>query len=154
MIDASWIGRTLPAREFTLERGRLQFFARAIGEDNPIYRSAAAARAAGYADIPAPPSFLFAAEQGDGDLLALLREMQVNVAEVLHAEQSFVFRRHPCAGETLTVHSRIADIQAKKNGALEFIVKESTLCDGAGQTVAELRNVMVWRHPAEKEVAA
>jgi hypothetical protein len=147
MIDASWIGRALPAREFTLERGRLQFFARTIGEDNPIYRDVAAARAAGYADIPAPPSFLFAAEQGDGDLLALLREMQVNVAEVLHAEQSFVFQRHPCAGETLTVHSRIADLQTKKNGALEFIVKESTLSDGTGQTVAELRNVMVWRHP-------
>lgn len=151
MIDTAWIGRTLPSRTFALERGRLHFFATAIGEDDPIYHDVAAARAAGYADLPAPPSFLFAAEQDDRQLIKLLAAMGADLAQVLHAEQGFVFHRQACAGETLTVYERIADIYSRKNGSLEFIVKETALCDAGGELVAELRNVMVWRHA---EVAA
>ena len=47
-------------------RGRLRFFAKAIGETDPVYTDDAAARDAGYPDLPAPPTFLFAAELDAG----------------------------------------------------------------------------------------
>ena len=40
-----------------VERGKIAEFARAIREDNPIYFDEAAARAAGFPGIPAPPTF-------------------------------------------------------------------------------------------------
>lgn len=40
-----------------IERGRLAFFAKATGETNPVYSDIDAARAAGYADLPAPPTW-------------------------------------------------------------------------------------------------
>ena len=58
MIAKKWIGHELPDSVMTIERSRLQFFAKAIGETDPVYTDVAAARAAGYADLPAPPTFL------------------------------------------------------------------------------------------------
>jgi hypothetical protein len=66
MIDRRWIGRELPAATFDIERGRLAFFARAIGETDPVYLDPDAARAAGHPDIPAPPTFLFSGELDAG----------------------------------------------------------------------------------------
>ena len=66
MIDRKFIGHQLQPSVLTVDRTRLQFFAKAIGEKDPIYTDRAAAQAAGYADVPAPPTFLFAAELDSG----------------------------------------------------------------------------------------
>ena len=47
MIDKKWIGHELPASELSLERSRLRFFAKSIGESSPLYTDVTAARAAG-----------------------------------------------------------------------------------------------------------
>ena len=146
MIDRSWIGRELPAVSMTLERGRLRFFAKAIGETDPVYTDVDAAKKAGYADLPAPPTFLFGAELDGGILDSLLADLKVPIAKILHGEQGFTYHRPACAGETITVQSRIADIFDKKNGALEFIVKTSEARNAAGERVAELRSVIVVRN--------
>jgi acyl dehydratase len=68
------------------------------------------------------------------------------VADILHGEQSFSYIR-PChAGDVLSFESRIADIYAKKNGALEFVVKITTVTNQAGEHVADLRGAIVQRN--------
>ncbi|MBI1907757.1 MAG: MaoC family dehydratase N-terminal domain-containing protein, partial [Rhodocyclales bacterium] len=123
MIDTKWIGHELPLAWATLERGRLRFFAQAIGETDPVYSDVDAARAAGYADLPAPPTFLMSVDLDAGTIDAMLALLEVPLARILHGEQGFTCHRAVCAGDTVTVRSRIADIHAKKGGALEFIVK-------------------------------
>ena len=144
MIDKKWIGHQLPAAELPIDRRRLQFFAKAIGETNPIYTDLAAAQAAGLADLPAPPTFLFAAELDSGGLDQLLDELQVPIAKILHGEQGFVYHRRVLAGDTIT--STIDDIYDKKNGALEFVVKSSRAVNQRGEHVADLRSVIVVRN--------
>ena len=56
MIDKKWIGFKLPVSELNIDRSRLRFFAKTIGETSSIYTDVEAARAAGYADLPAPPT--------------------------------------------------------------------------------------------------
>lgn len=146
MIDRQWIGHTLPASELTLDRSRLRFFAKAIGETAALYTDVDAARAAGYADLPAPPTFVFAAELDSGAIDALLETLQVPIAQILHGEQSFTYHRTACAGDTITVQSRIDDIYDKKNGALEFIVKSSIATNQHHERVAEMRSVIVVRN--------
>ncbi len=150
MIDRKWIGHTLPASVLHIDRTRLQFFAKAIGETDPVYTRVDAARDAGYADLPAPPTFLFAAELDSGATDGLLADLKVPIERILHGEQSFSYRKHAVAGDTVTVQSRIADIYDKKNGALEFIVKESTVRDQHDEAIAALRTVIVVRNPAAK----
>jgi len=146
MIDKKWIGHELSASELPIERSRLRFFAKAIGEINPIYTDEAAARAAGYPDLPAPPTFLFAAELDSGVNDRLLTDLKIPLAKVLHGEQGFTYHRAACAGDTITVRSRIEDIYDKKNGALEFVVKTSRATNQRGELVAEMRSVIVCRN--------
>lgn len=146
MIDKKWIGHLLPAAVLTLERGRLRFFAKAIGESDPVYTDLAAARDAGYPDLPAPPTFLFAAELDSGAVDGLLETLQIPKARLLHGEQGFVYHQPVCAGDTVTVQSRLDDIYDKKNGALEFVVKSSRVTNQHGDLVAEMRSVIVVRN--------
>ena len=57
MIDRSHIGRLLPSHTAAVEAGRLRLFAKATGEDRPEYLDHAAALAAGFSGLPAPPPF-------------------------------------------------------------------------------------------------
>ena len=146
MIDKKWIGHALTASEMTLDRSRLRFFAKAIGETAAQYIDVAAAQAAGYADLPAPPTFLFGAELDSGTTYQLLDLLQVPVAKLLHGEQSFSYHLSACAGDTVTVESVIDDIYDKKNGALEFVVKTARATNQKNELVAEMRTVLVVRN--------
>lgn len=146
MIDKKWIGHELQASVLPIERTRLRFFAKAIGETDPVYTDAQAARDAGYADIPAPPTFLFAAELDSGVTDGLLADLGIPLAKLLHGEQGFEYHRPACAGDTVTVRSKITDVYDKKNGALEFVVKTSRATNQHGELVAEMRIVLVCRH--------
>jgi acyl dehydratase len=147
MIDRSHIGTTLRPSVLDIEKGRLRFFAEAIGETDPIYTDEAAAHAAGYPSLPAPPTFLFAAELDSKSVVAMLDDLGVALDRILHGEQQFTYLAPVCAGDTVTVESRISDIYARKGGALEFIVKDSTVTNQRGLRVAEMRSVIVVRNP-------
>ena len=146
MIDKKWIGHALPTSEMALDRSRLRFFAKAIGETAPVYTDVAAAQAAGYADLPAPPTFLFGAELDSGVTVNLLGMLDVPIAKLLHGEQGFTYHRSACAGDTVTVESVIEDVYDKKNGALEFVVKTSRATNQKNELVAEMRTVLVVRN--------
>lgn len=148
MIDKKWIGHELPASVLVLERARLKFFAKAIGETDPVYLDPAAARDAGYPDVPAPPTFLFAAEVDSGEVDDMLDMLEIPISKILHGEQGFTYHAPACAGDTITVRSRIDDIYDKKNGALEFVVKSSRITNQRNELVAEMRAVVVCRNQA------
>jgi acyl dehydratase len=146
MIDKKWIGYQLPAAVLPIERSRLQFFAKAIGETDPVYTDLSVAQNAGYPDLPAPPTFLFAAELGAGVNDQLLADLEIPLSRLLHGEQSFTYHAPVCVGDTVTVQSSITDIYTKKNGALEFVVKDSNVTNQNQVLVAQMRTVLVCRH--------
>jgi len=146
MIDRKWIGYETAAAVLPIERTRLIFFAKTIGETDPMYTDLEVARAAGYADLPAPPTFLFAAELDSGQAVQLLSDLSVPTGRLLHGEQGFSYYRAVCVGDTVTVRSKIIDIYDRKNGALEFIVKSARAVNQHGDLVAELRSTLVVRN--------
>jgi len=146
MLDAKWIGHELPPSTLTVDRTRLQFFAKVIGETDPVYANAAAAQAAGHPDVLAPLTFVFAAELDSGATRAMLDRIGLPIAKLLHGEQRFQYHRLVHAGDTITVRSRIADITSKKNGALEFVTRASTAHNQRDELVAELRSVLICRN--------
>lgn len=146
MIDRKFIGYQLEPSVLVVDRTRLKFFAKAIGEQDPVYRDLAAAQAAGYRDLPAPPTFLFAAELDSGANDRLLADLGIPLSRLLHGEQSFRYLKPVCAGDTVTVRSTITDIYDKKGGKLEFAVKDSSVVNQRDELVAELRTVLVVRH--------
>ena len=146
MIDRKHIGRVLPSYEVEVEKGRLKFFAKAIGETNPIFIDEQAARAAGHPSLPIPPTFLFTLEREHSHRFDYLQMLGADLHQVLHGEQSFAYHKVVHAGDTVTFEPRIADIYDKKGGALEFIALETAVKDKHGAPVAELRSLIVLRH--------
>ena len=134
-----------------LDRSQLRLFAKAIGETDPVYTDVGAARAAGYPDLPAPPSFLGnAIELAIPDPLDWLAVLGVDISNTLHGEQAIDYRAMAFAGDGLVFHRSIGDVYLKKRGALEFIVKKSVIMRGEA-CIAEAYCSIVALHP---EVAA
>jgi acyl dehydratase len=146
-VDPAFIGTQLPATTLTVDAGRLRFFAKAIGETNPLYTDVDAAKAAGYADLPVPPTFLFSIELENPDQFRWAADQGIDPRFVLHGEQSFTYHSIAYAGETLTATPRIVDVYSKKGGALEFIVKNTAVTRAGGSAVADLETVIVVRNP-------
>ena len=147
-INREFIGREYPASA-TYEVGRehIRRFAEAIGDGNPAYLDAEAARALGHPDVVAPPTFLtvlgyrFASEGPIVD-----PELGLNYALVVHGEQTFELHRPIVAGDVLTSVQRIDDI--RDAGRNELIRTVTDVTDARGEKVATLRSTIVSRGTA------
>ncbi|MGG7104218.1 MaoC family dehydratase N-terminal domain-containing protein [Rhodococcus sp. 24CO] len=145
-LDPSVVGTIIPGHEALVERGRLRFFAQAIGETNPIYSDIEAAKAAGHRDLVVPPTFLFCLDMEKPDPFALVRSLKIDMRYVLHGEQSFDYHALAYAGDTLAYNGKVTDVYSKKNGALDFLVRTAEVTRD-GELIARLTNTLVVRNP-------
>jgi acyl dehydratase len=145
MADKSLIGRQMSAGSVDVEKGRLRFFAKAIGETNPVYSDESAARDAGHPGLPVPPTFLMCLNSEIGDLVETLRVLEMDLGRILHAEQSFTYHRMAYAGDTLSFSTKVVDVYEKKGGALVFVVQETQVTNQKGEHIADLRSALVER---------
>ncbi len=146
MIDRKYIGHSYPPLVVDVEKGQLTFFAKATGEMNPVYTDVSAAQAAGYRELPAPPTFAFSLNLVKPDPFAQYIEMGIDLGKVLHAEQSFEYLEPICAGDTITLQDKVTDIFEKKGGALEFLVTETTATNQHGASVVKMVSTTVVRN--------
>jgi acyl dehydratase len=143
MIDPKWRGYRFPKTTCEVEKGRVRAFARAIGDTRPECHDEAAARAAGYASLLAPPTFPFTLNPDQAGTLATLG---VGFDRLLHGEQSFTYDRPIVAGDVLTLELQVADIAVKKNGAMELLTLDTTFANERNERVASMRQVCVILH--------
>jgi acyl dehydratase len=113
MIDKKHIGYAPPPTFWDVEKGRIAYFAKVIGATDPIYTDEAAAKAAGYRGIVAPPTFFFGAEGDSGAMMKLIDTLEIDLGKVLHGEQRFDYFAPVCAGDTLRLESKVTDIYDK-----------------------------------------
>ena len=146
MIDRRFIGHVMPTFSVDVEKGRLKFFAKAIGQTDPVYSEEDAARTAGHPGLPVPPTFLFCLEMHAPDPAAIRNLLGMDYRTLLHGEQGFTYHRMAYAGDRLTFEQRIDDIHDKKGGALEFVVRKTQVTNQHNELVAELRTVTVIRN--------
>jgi len=146
MLDRSKIGYEFTTFSTKVEKGRLKFFAKAIGETNPIYTDEVAALEAGFPALPAPPTFPMALDMDGPDNMPVLDVLDIDIARILHGSQEFDYYAPICAGDTIEVHSKITDMFDKKGGALEFVVSENTYTNQHGQAVARATSTLVVRN--------
>ena len=146
-LDKKLIGHTFKPFTATVEAGKIKLFCKAIGEDDPIYTDAAAAKAAGYRGITAPLTFLRALQADDPNKGGLLKLLNVDIGLILHGEQHFEYFAPVVVGDTVTCQEKVVDIYDKKGGALWFVVSETELKDQAGKPVAKAKGITVVRNP-------
>ncbi|MGO9742767.1 MAG: MaoC family dehydratase N-terminal domain-containing protein [Roseiarcus sp.] len=146
MVDSRAIGMKLPPVRAHVDARRLRFFLDTIGETNPVYRDREAARAAGFRDIPIPPTFLFCLEMLDSDApYDLVRRLDIDLARMLHGEQKFVYHAPAVVGDTLLFLSEVANVTRKKGGALTLIDVVTRVVNQDDLPVADALRVMIVR---------
>ncbi|WNC74164.1 MaoC family dehydratase N-terminal domain-containing protein [Thalassotalea psychrophila] len=146
MLDKTKIGHQFDSFKVDVEKGRLKFFAKSIGETNPIYIDEEAAIAAGYKALPAPPTFPFSLDMEGPELLPVIGLLNLDIGRVLHGTQEFNYFGQIHAGDTITVSSKLKNIFDKKGGALEFVVMENSYTNQDGELMAQASVTLVYRN--------
>lgn len=146
MFDPGFVGKEYPPFTVEVEKGRLRLFAKAIGESNPVYTDEAAAKAAGYRSLPAPPTFPFSIAMDAEQPFVVLADLGIDKTKSVHGEQGFTYYGDICAGDVITGRQKIVEMFDKKGGALLFITTETRLVNQNDQPVCDLRTVIVVRN--------
>ena len=146
-INTALIGKEYPPYPFTVERGKIKEFARAIGDLNPFYLDDRVGAASEWGDLIAPPTFAVTFRDETADTGAMLRDLGTDVSRILHGEQEFELFRPLQPGQTYLCRARIVDIYEKsgRSGPMAFVVRETTITDRTNDVVAAMRHITIVR---------
>ena len=97
--------------------------------------------------MPVPPTFLSnSLELEMPNPLGWLQELGADLTKTTHAEQTFSYHAMAYATDSLVLRRRVIDVYTKKNGALEFVVKQTDVMRNE-EKLAEIQFTIVLRHP-------
>jgi len=130
-LDPSFVGRSYPPTAvFEVGREKIREFADAIGDPNPVYRDADAARAFGHRDAFAPPTFLTGMSLEACHKVTDDPELGLDWSRVVHGDQKFRYWRPAYAGERLTVEVIVDSIKSLAGNDLLTLRAEVSTVDG------------------------
>jgi acyl dehydratase len=147
VLDPSFVGRTYPATAvYEVGREKIGEFARAIGDSHPAYFDRTAARALGYSDVIAPPTFPILLTLPAGWQVTNDPELGIDYSRVVHGEQRFVSTRPISAGDQLQVVVSIDDIRTAAGNDMVSIRADVATVDG--EPVVTAYGLLVVRGPS------
>jgi len=143
-VNALFIGRTYPATPpYAVGREKIREFAEAVGADDCVHTDPTCARAHGYRDVIAPPTFaVLIAQKCDRQFIAD-PEAGIDFSRVVHGEQRFVHHSPLTAGDeivgVLTVDS------VREAGGHVMVTTRSELSTIEGEPVCTATSTIVIR---------
>lgn len=141
----SYIGHAFPPLTVDVEKWQLKFFAKAVGEDNPVYFDEEAAQAEGYRSILAPPTYAVTLSCAAPDPFARVKTIGMNPDKILHTRQDFEYFAPICAGDSITFVATITNIYEKRAGKFRFMVEETLATNQFGEQTTRLVQTIVER---------
>lgn len=143
-MDQSFIGRTYPPTStYVVGREKIREFADAIGDENAFYRDPEAARAAGYPDVIAPPTFVTVINLPAINKIVADPELGLDYSRMVHGDQDFSYSRPVCAGDELQLTAQIENIMARAGN--DFLSIRADISTVAGEPVCTARAQLVVR---------
>ena len=137
-------GRTFPPTEpYLVGREKVREFARAVFATDPINLDPEAARAAGYDDVVAPPTFAVVVQEQTLAQLLAEPDAGIDFSRVVHGDQRFTFSRPIVAGDLLTATLTVPSV--KTLGGHSIVTAETTITDAAGAHVVTTVSALVVR---------
>lgn len=155
--DTAYTGRPYQSAEpYLATRTDIRAFAEALGDPNPVYRDPAAARALGYSDIIAPPTFVVTVA---GMVTRTLLEdpgFGFDGGQAIHHSQRIVQHRPIVAGDLLSTRSVLERLE--RVGGYHRLTLRSEVRDERGGDVCVVVTVVLGPEgptgPADEETAA
>src|SRR5436305_10127045 len=132
-LQTDAVGKTYPPLIYAVGREKVREYALAVGETNPLHLDVEAARAAGYADVVAPPMFAVVYAGRSVGPVIFDPDVGINFAMMVHGGQEFRWGPLVVAGDEITTTTSVNDISDR--GGMGFYVFESVSKNQSGETV-------------------
>jgi acyl dehydratase len=139
----------------TLDMRESQRYARAVGDDNPIYFEQDAAEAAGYRGLVCPPTFVSHATVRPRPLEELREDglyrdgggVRLRVSRMMFGGEEWDFLEPACVDDVITAETRLGGVDQKEGskGSFVRVVRETTYTNQLGQVVARARQIGIAR---------
>jgi acyl dehydratase len=122
---------------YAVGREKVREYAHAVGETDPRYLDPEAARAAGFADVVAPP--MFAAVYCAPALWPALVDPEIGMdfARMVHGAQEFAWGEPVVAGDEITTEAELEE--SAERGGVRFFVFKTKSTNQRGELVSEGR---------------
>ena len=101
------IGRVSAPVTYAVGREKIREYANAVGETNPLHADLEAARAAGHADLVAPPMFAVVYTSPAIGPAFLDEEVGIDFARMVHGGQEFRWGPLVVAGDEITTQTSV-----------------------------------------------
>ena len=143
-LDSSFVGRSWPATPpYLVGREKIREFAAAIGATDAEYHDPEAARAAGYPDVVAPPTFPVVVTMAASRQIVADPALGLDYSRVVHGDQKFAYTRPVVAGESLVCVNTVDEITSR--GGHDFLTTRTEVTTEAGEPVVTVWSKLVQR---------
>ena len=143
-VNASFAGRTYPATApYAVGREKIREFAEAVGAVDPVHTDAEEARARGYRDVIAPPTFAVLIAQQCEKQLIVDPEAGIDFSRVVHGEQKFAHHRPITAGDEVVGELHVDTV--REAGGHAMVTTRTELSTTEGERVCTATSTIVIR---------
>ncbi len=143
-VNPELAGREFPPTEpYLVGREKVREFSRAVFSTSAINLDPAAAQAAGYSDVVAPPTFAVVVQEHTLAQLLAAPDAGIDFSRVVHGDQRFSYTRPIVAGDELTARLTVASV--KSLGPHSLVTAESSITDASGAHVVTATSTLVVR---------
>lgn len=147
MVNPDIQGRVYPPTPpYLVGREKVREFARAVLSEAAVNHDPDAARAAGFADVVAPPSFAIVVQDLTLQQLLADEEAAVDFSRVVHGDQRFSYSRPIVAGDELTGTMTVTSV--KQLGGNSMVTSSTEVVDASGAHVVTAVSTLVVRAEA------
>jgi acyl dehydratase len=129
-VKTEAIGKQWPEASFEVDAARIEQYASAVGEQNPIYRDPEAAKAAGFRGQVAPPMFCVVYSAPALGPAIMDPDVGINLPAMVHGGQEFEWGEPVCAGDRITTVATCKEIYEKDGRGFYVFESVSTNQDG------------------------
>jgi acyl dehydratase len=113
-IDTKFIGKTYPSYTYEVGKEKIKEYAKAIKNLDPHYIDDDFAKKSKYGTIIAPPTFAVVYGAYLVEPVFNDKELNLNMAMLVHGEQELEFFEVVKAGDSITTAAKISDIKNKE----------------------------------------
>ncbi len=146
-LDRELVGRSYPpSAVYEVGRVKIAEFATAIGEDDPVHRDPDAARAAGYPDVIAPPTFAIVLTLEAANVVLADPQVSLDYSRVVHGEQRFAHTRPIRAGDRLVATTTIEAVRTVAGN--DMLTTRVDVATEDGEAVCSATSMLVARGAA------
>jgi len=143
-LDPCFVGRTYPPTPpYQVGREKIREFATAIGALDAEYHDPEAARAAGHADVIAPPTFPIVLTLEASRQIIDDPALGLDWSRVVHGDQRFRYTRPVVAGDELVCVNTVDDLTSR--GGHDFVTTRTEVSTAAGDPVVTVWSRLVVR---------